>query len=106
MTDSNKVEITLEDMLSAIVGQHYPQGDTSMDDESARNMAKLGAIGEWVAHELSCNGRLDGYLNSQFYSMKSVAKMHDELIMEMLEWFEPQVKRYYETWLAGDDDDR
>lgn len=99
------IDISLEDVLNGIVGQHYPQGDTTLDGISAENMPKLFAIGMWVAHELTCEGRLDGYLDSQFYSMKSVAKLHDDAIMEMLEWFEPQVKRYYETWLADDGDE-
>ena len=102
---NSATEISLEDVLEGIVGQHYPQGDTTLDGESTRNMGKLKAIGMWVAHALSCEGRLDGYLNSMFGSMKAVAKLHDDAIMEMLEWFEPQVKRYYETWLAGDGDD-
>ena len=97
--------ISLEDVLNGIVGQHYPQGDTTLDGISAKNMPKLAAIGMWVAHELSCNCQFDGYLESPYYSMKAVAKLHDDAIMNMLEWFEPQVKRYYETWLAGDGDD-
>ena len=102
---TNATEISLEDVLKGIVGQHYPQGDTAMDDMSARNMPKLEAIAKWTAYELSCDGRLDGYLNSPYGSMKAVAKLHDKAIMELLEWFEPQVRRYYETWLAGDGDD-
>ena len=102
---TSATDISLEDVLNGIVGQHYPHGDTTMDDVSARNMPKLVAIGMWVARELTCEGRLDGYLNSPYYSMKAVAKLHDDAIMAMLEWFEPQVKRYYETWLAGDGDD-
>lgn len=105
MTDNRTTEIMLEDVLESIVGQHYPQGDTTMDDASARNMPKLVAIAAWVADELSCGGRLDGYLESPYASMKYVAKMHDDAIMSLLECFEPQVKRYYETWLAGDDDE-
>ena len=102
---TSATDISLEDVLNGIVGQHYPQGDTVMDGISAENMPKLAAIGMWVAHELTCEGGLDGYLDSMYGSMKSVAKLHDDAIMEMLEWFEPQVKRYYETWLAGDGDD-
>ena len=102
---TSATDISLEDVLNGIVGQHYPQGDTSLDEESARNMVKLEAMATWVAKELSCNCQLDGYLESPYYSMKAVAKLHDDAIMEMLEWFEPQVKRYYETWLASDGDD-
>jgi len=102
---TSTVKISLEDVLDGIVGQHYPQGDTTMDDVSARNVPKLEAIASWVAHELSCNGRLDDYLESPYGSMKAVAKLHDEAIMSILECFEPQVKRYYETWIAGDGDD-
>ena len=102
---TSATEISLEDVLEGIVGQHYPQGDTSLDNESTCNMVKLEAIATWVAKELSCNCRLYGYLESPYYSMKAVAKLHDKAIMSMLEWFEPQVKRYYETWLAGDGDD-
>ena len=102
---TSATEISLEDVLNGIVGQHYPQGDTMMDDVSTGNIPKLEAIAKWAADELSCGGRLDGYLNSPYGSMKAVAKLHDKAIMELLEWFEPQVKRYYETWLAGDDDD-
>lgn len=103
--DNRTTEITLDDMLEGIVGQHYPQGDTTMDDVSMGNMPKLEAIAKWMAYELSCGGRLDGYLNSPCGSIKSVALEHDKAIMELLEWFEPQVKRYYETWLAGNGDD-
>ena len=102
---TSAIEISLEDVLNGIVGQHYPQGDTTMDDVSMGNMPKLEAIAKWTAYELSCGGHLDGYLNSPYGSMQAVANLHDEAIMEMLEWFEPQVKRYYEMWLAGDGDD-
>ena len=105
MTDS-KVEITLEDVLESIVGQHHPQGDTALDNVSERNMPKLNAIAFWVADELTLGGRLESYMDSQYGSMKYVARLHDATIMGMLEAFEPQVKRYYEQWLAGDDDDR
>lgn len=102
---TSATDIGLEDVLNGIVGQHYPQGDTTMDDESERNFPKLVAIAMWAAEELSCGGRLDGYLESPYWSMKYVAKLHDGAIMSLLEYFEPQVKRYYETWLAGDGDD-
>ena len=105
MTDKSPTEITLEDVLEGIVGQHYPQGDTVMDDVSARNLDKLQAIAVWAADELSCGGRLDDYLKSPYASMKHVANLHDAVIMGILEAFEPQVKRYYEMWLAGDDDE-
>ena len=105
MTDNRTTEITLEDVLEGIVGQHYPQGDAAMDDVSARNVKKLAAIAVWAADELSCGGRLDDYLKSPYASMKYVAKLHDDVIMSILEAFEPQVRRYYEMWLAGDDDE-
>ena len=105
MTDNLTTEITLEDVLNGIVGQHYPQGDTTMDGKSASNMEKLEAIAMWAAKELSCDGRLDAYLESPYGSMKAVAKLHDDVIMSILEWFEPQIRRYYETWLKGDDDE-
>ena len=102
---TSATEISLEDVLNGIVGQHYPQGDTAMDEVSARNVKKLEAIAAWVAEELACGGRLDGYLASSYLSMKYVAKLHDDAIMSILECFEPQVRRYYEMWLAGDDDE-
>lgn len=105
MTDNRTTDITLEDVLNGIVGEHYPQGDTEMDNVSACNLDKLLAIAVWAADELACGGRLDDYLKSPYASMKHVANLHDAAIMGILEAFEPQVKRYYETWLAGDDDE-
>ena len=91
-----EVKLSLEDVLGAIVGDHYPHGDTTLDHESMDNTAKLKAIAMWVAKELTCNGRLSDYLRSPYYSMEEVAKAHEAIINEMLTWFEPQVQHYYE----------
>lgn len=100
---SSEVSISLEDVLKGIVGSHYPHGSTELDNESIKNTSKLQAIAQWVAEEASLRDRVDDYLKSPYGSVVDVAKMHDKVIMNMLEWFEPQVKRYYKQYLKEDE---
>lgn len=91
--------ITLDDVLEAVVGNHHPEADEALDHVSAANTGKLHYIGLWAAQQLSLEGRLEDCLASPYASARHVAQLHDQAIMTMLEWFEPQVKRYYEEWL-------
>ena len=99
----DRLLIKLEDVLDAIVGMHYPQADSALDDISLGNMDKIALIANWLARELTLEGGLEQYLKSPYASAKQVAIQHETLIMDMLEWFEPQVKTYYETYLLEDE---
>lgn len=99
----NIERIGYDDMLGAMVGTHYPQGDSYLDRESLRNTDNLKVMALWVAQQLSLGGDLSEYVQSSASSMRDVARAHEDAIMEMLEWFEPQVKKYYLKYLNTED---
>lgn len=102
---SKKIEmIDYDDILSMMVGKHYPQDDARLDRESRENVGNLKLVALWVARHLSLDGDLDMY-KYQSASSFGVASLHEQAIMEMLEWFEPQVKTYYLKYLNNMDDE-
>lgn len=96
---SKRIElINYDDILSMMVGKHYPQDDARLDRESRENVGNLKLVALWVARHLSLDGYLDEYKNLTTSSVE-VASLHEQAIMEVLEWFEPQVKTYYMKYL-------
>ena len=102
---SKRIElINYDDILSMMVGKHYPQDDARLDRECRENVGNLKLIALWVARHLSLDGELDEYKHQSASSL-TVASLHEQAIMEMLEWFEPQVKTYYMKYLNNMDDE-
>lgn len=100
----NIERIGYEDILDMMVGRHYPQGDSYMDRESLANTDNLKVVALWVARQLSLDCDIERYAERSG-SMREVARAHENAIMEMLEWFEPQVRKYYMKYLNDGSDD-
>lgn len=78
------IGIDFEDVLSAVVGNHMPQGDVSAD-----SMMALAGIAMWAADEVSCRGSLQSVLRSEpdGSGARAVAEGHEAIMLDMLDRF-------------------
>lgn len=65
-------ESAIGDILDAIVGTTSPQADSTMDEESQRNIPMFEAVCDWVFDRLLT---ADMYIESPYTSARTTARM-------------------------------
>ena len=97
------MNITLDDVLGAIVGMHYPQADSALDSQALEGTERLAEIAHWVIREVSLSGRVDEYFEDRYpyASGRMVASNHRAVLMDMLDWYPQEyVMEYAEKYLG------